>query len=447
MIRIGNGQGFWGDSVDAPKRMLREGPLDYLTLDYLAEVTMSIMQKQRMRHPEHGYATDFVQFIDEVLPELMEKGVRVIANAGGVNPRACQKAILEAAKRQGIKGLRVGIVEGDDILGRLKEMHQKGEQLSHMDSGEGLFEKEREILSANVYMPTMGIVEALDQGAHIVITGRSTDPGLVLGPILHEYKWSHPDQYALGTVAGHILECGAQCTGGNFTSWRDVPDMERIGYPIAEVHEDGRLFITKHDGTGGLVSIDTVSEQLLYEMGNPKGYITPDCVADFSSIQLKQAGPDRVEVFGVKGAAPTPTLKVSLSYLDGYKATGQLTISGPDALDKAKKCADILWARLEHAGFRYETTITEFLGSGVCHEGIVSPQTSAPEIVLRLGVKDSDKAKVNRFGKEIAPLVTSGPPGVTGFAGGRPKAQDIVAYWPALIARDLIPTQVTVTEV
>ena len=446
MIRIGNAQGFWGDSIDAPKRMLREGPLDYLTLDYLAEVTMSIMQKQRMRYPDRGYATDFVAFIDEVLPELIEKKVKVIANAGGVNPRACQQAILEAAKRQGISGLQVGIVEGDDILSNLEALNKMGEPLKNMDTGEPLFSKRREILSANVYMPTQGIVDALDQGAQIVITGRSTDPGLVLGPILHEFKWKTPDQYALGTVAGHILECGAQCTGGNFTNWRDVPDMDRIGYPIAEVHEDGRLFITKHEGTGGLVTVDTVSEQLVYEMGNPQNYITPDCIADFSSIQVSQDGPNRVQISGVKGKAATPTLKVSLSYLEGYKATGQLTISGPDAYEKAKKCADLLWSRLKHAGFTFESQITELLGSGVCHEGIVPVHKDAPEIVLRVGVKDHDKEKVDRFGKEIAPLVTSGPPGVTGFAGGRPKAQEIVAYWPALISRERVPTLVTVTR-
>ena len=447
MIRIGNGQGFWGDSIDAPVRILREGPIDYVTLDYLAEVTMSIMQKQKMKRPETGYATDFVRYIDEVLPELVERNVKVVANAGGVNPRACQKAIMEIARKHGIKNLKVGIVEGDDIMDRLDEFHKMGVTLANMDTGESLFNKKRHILSANVYMPTNGIVEALDKGAQIVITGRSTDPGLVLGPIMHEMKWQSNDKLALGTVAGHILECGAQATGGNFTNWQDVPDMDRIGYPIAEVDEQGGLVITKHDGTGGLVSVDTVSEQLVYEMGDPKHYITPDCIADFSSIKVHQNGPNRVRITGVKGKDKTPTLKVSISYLDGYKATGQLTISGPDALAKAEKCAEVLWSRLKHAGYTYEETLTEYVGSGVCHDGIVPKHHEAPEIILRVGVKDHDRAKVDRFGKEIAPLVTSGPPGVTGFAGGRPKAQEIVAYWPALIPRELIQTHVTIAEV
>lgn len=446
-IRIGNAQGFWGDSVDAPIRMLRGGEVDYITMDYLAEVTMSIMQRQKLKSPDRGYAHDFVAFIDRVLPELMERNVKVIANAGGVNPEACRQAVMDVARKHGVKGLKIGIVTGDDILDRLSEFRDQGEQLKNMDTGEGLFDQERDILSANVYAPTSGIVDALNQGAQIVITGRGTDPGLVLGPIMHEFGWKEWDQMALGTVAGHILECGAQCTGGNFTRWQDVPDMEDIGYPIAEVHEDGKVIITKHESQGGMVTVDTVSEQLLYEMGDPNMYITPDCVADFTTIQLEQEGKDRVRVFGIKGAEDTPFYKVSISYLNGWKASGQLTISGPDALAKARKCADILWHRLKAAGFEYEHTMTEFLGAGVCHEGIVPEATEAPEIVLRVGVKDSDRKKVDRFGKEIAPLVTSGPPGVTGFAGGRPKPAEIVAYWPALMRKELIDLHVTVEEV
>lgn len=445
-IRIGNGQGFWGDSIDAPVNLLRGGPIDYLTLDYLAEVTMSIMQKQRRRSPDRGYASDFVQFIDKVLPELMKGGVKVIANAGGVNPEACQRALVEVAEKHHAKGLKIAIVSGDDIMDRLEELRGKGESLTHLDTGEALFDKPRDILSANVYMPTSGIVEALNQGADIVVTGRSTDPGLVLGPILHEFGWKDWDSLALGTVAGHILECGAQATGGNFTRWQDVPDMANIGYPIAEVSENGDLFITKHQGTGGLVNVATVSEQLVYEMGDPQKYLTPDCVADFSSIRLEQAGTDKVRVFDVKGGPDTPFYKVSISYLKGYKASGQLTISGPDAYAKAKKCADILWQRLENAGAVFEAVETEYLGVGVCHEGMLPPG-DPPEVVLRVGVKDADPKMVERFGKEIAPLVTSGPPGVTGFAGGRPKPQEIVAYWPALVTKKHIQPKVKVLEV
>jgi hypothetical protein len=446
-VRIGNGQGFWGDSIDAPLRLFQGGPIDYVTMDYLAEVTMSIMQKQKLRSPERGYATDFVQFVEEVLPDLKKRGVRILANGGGVNTEACRAAIVESARRQGVTGLRIATVSGDDILNRLDELRDSGEQLAHMETGEGLFDADRKILAANVYMPTDPMVRALDQGADIVITGRCTDPGLVLAPVLHEFKWSSWDGLALGTIAGHILECGAQSTGGNFTRWWEVPDMAAIGYPIAEVSDDGGLVITKHQGTGGMVTVDTVAEQLLYEMGKPDHYITPDCVVDFTSIKIAQDGADRVRVTNVSGGAPTPTLKVSISYLAGYKATGQLVVSGPDALAKAKLCAQIVWDRLASAGCRFDDTHVEFLGVGVVHEGIVPPVEDAPEVVVRLGVKDLDRAKVDRFGKEIAPLVTSGPPGVTGFAGGRPKAQEIVAYWPALIDRNLVAAEVSVVEV
>lgn len=447
-IRIGNGQGFWGDSIDAPVRLLRGGPIDYITMDYLAEVTMSIMQRQKLKSPDRGYAHDFVAFIDKVLPELVERNVKVIANAGGVNPEACQKALMDVAAKHGLKGVKIAIVTGDDILDRLEPFNAQGEKFANMDTGEGLFDQKRHILSANVYAPTTGIVEALDQGAQIVVTGRGTDPGLVLGPMIHEFGWDWADwdKLALGTVAGHILECGAQCTGGNFTNWQDVPDMADIGYPIVEVNDQGDVVITKHDSQGGLVTIDTVSEQLLYEMGDPNDYITPDCVVDFTSIQLEDLGNNRVAVKGVKGKPKTDFYKVSISYLNGFKATGQLTVSGPDAYAKAQKCAEILWARLEAAGYSFADKMTEYLGVGVCHEGI-RHQEDPPEVVLRVGVKDQDRKKVDRFGKEIAPLVTSGPPGVTGFAGGRPKAQEIVAYWPALLRKELIDVHVDVSEV
>lgn len=446
-LRIGNGQGFWGDSVQTPIRMLREGPLDYLTMDYLAEVTMSILQRQKNRTPDRGYATDFVRFIDEVLPEVMEKKVRIIANAGGVNTESCRRRIFEAARRHGLSRVRIGTVSGDDILHRLEELRQEGEEFRHMDTGEGLFDEPRKILAANVYLPTDGMVHALEQGADIVVTGRCTDPGLVLAPLMYEFGWSSEDQLALGTVAGHILECGAQSTGGNFSRWWEVPDMAKIGYPVAEVSSEGDLIITKHEGTGGMVTVDTVAEQLVYEMGNPREFLTPDCIVDFSSIRLEQEGKDRVRVFGVQGSHRTPFLKVSISYLSGYKATGQIVVSGPDAYRKAQLCASVVWDRLKMAGCQFAETREEFLGVGEVHKGIVEPAEDAPEVVLRLGVKDPSRDMVNRFGMEIAPLVTSGPPGVTGFAGGRPKAQQIVAYWPALIRRELIDTVVSVEEV
>jgi hypothetical protein len=448
LVRIANGQGFWGDSIDAPVRLVEAGGIDYLTLDYLAEVTLSIMQKQRRRDPNLGYATDFVDLMRRVLPQLKAKGIRVVANAGGVNPEACRSAVLAVARELGVRGLKIATVTGDDVLARLPEFQAAGLRLANMDTGEGLFDAPREILSANVYLQTQAMVEALDTGADIVLTGRCTDPGLTLAPLIHAFRWGPQDwdRLAAGTIAGHILECGAQCTGGNFTRWWEVPELWNVGYPIAECAEDGTFVITKHLGTGGLVTVDTVSEQLVYEMGDPQHYITPDVVADFTSIHLEQLGPDRVRVSGIRGQPRTPFLKVSGAYLKGYKATGQLVISGPRALEKARLCADIVWQRLRAAGFDYEHTEAEFLGASTVHAGIAPAPADPAEIVLRLSVKDPDRAKVERFGRELAPLVTAGPAGVTGFAGGRPKAQEIVAYWPALLPRERVTWQVSTAE-
>ena len=451
MIRIGNGQGFWGDSVDAPVRLAKEGPLDYLTLDYLAEVTMSIMQKQKRQDPEGkaGYARDFVDLVRRILPEIRDKGVKVIANAGGVNPAACMKAVAEAVKAGGGRGIKVGMVSGDDIMDRLDAIMAEGVSLANMDDGRQLAAIRSQVLSANVYMSAFPIAEALDLGARIVLTGRGTDPGLVLGPMIHEFRWQKEDydRLAAGTVAGHIVECGAQCTGGNFSRWWEVTGWDHLGYPIVEAEGDGSFVVTKHEWTGGLVTVDTIAEQLVYEMGNPAAYVTPDVTADFTSIQLAQAGLDRVAVSSIKGRPATDTYKVSISYLSGYSAVGQLTVSGPQALEKARVAAGALWGRLKRAGLEFDDTHTEFVGAGACHGRIARPASPPVEVVMRVGVKDKDKAKVDRFGKELAPLVTSGPPGITGFAGGRPRVTEVVAFWPALIPKDLVRPQVRVEEV
>ena len=450
-VLIANGQGFWGDSILGPVRLVNEGPLDYLTLDYLAEVTLSIMQKLRSRDPSKGYATDFVKLIDRILPAMMEKGIKVIANAGGVNPHACKDALLAVAKKHGIQGLKVAVVEGDDILADLDTILAAGEELRNMDTGAKLSEVRATVSSANVYMGAFPIAEALAGGAQIVLTGRGTDPGLVLGPMIYEFGWGPEDfdLLAAGTIAGHMVECGAQCTGGNYTDWRTIPDMARIGYPIVEAHPNGSFHIIKHEGTGGRVDVATVTHQLCYEMGDPENYLGPDCRADFTSVSIVEDGPNRVRVDGAKGQAPTDTLKVSISYHEGWKASGQLTVSGPDALDKAKLCEQIVWERLAFDGFEYgpDERFSEFVGSGVCHPGIDGGETPDPcEVVLRMGVRGPDREKVDRFGPELVPLVTSGPPGVTGFAGGRPKATEVVGFWPALMHKRHLTTKVSVFE-
>jgi hypothetical protein len=448
-IRIGNGQGFWGDSVDAPVELLLGGPIDYIGMDYLAEVTLSIMMRQKLKDPKLGYATDFIGFIRRTLPEIQKRNVRILTNAGGLNPRACRARILEVARELGCGGLRVGVVEGDDVHARLRELIAAGHEMANMDTGEPLAPHVAQVMSANAYLGARPVVRALELGAQIVLCGRITDTALALAPMIHEFGWGEEDwdRLAAGTIAGHILECGAQCTGGNFSRFWEVPDLWNVGYPIVEARPDGTFTVTKHAGTGGMVTVDTVSEQLLYEMSNPTAYITPDVTADFSSIRLRQEGPDRVEVSGIQGGPKTPFLKISGSYLAGYKAVGQITVSGPRAVEKAELAADIVWKRLERAGvtFEPEHRITEMVGLGACLPGILAAPADPPEVVLRLGVRDPDRKRVERFGMEIAPLVTAGPPGVTGFAGGRPKPQEVVAYWPALLAREEVEGRIEVT--
>lgn len=450
-ILIANGQGFWGDSILGPVRLVNEGPLDYLTLDYLAEVTMSIMQKLKSRDPSKGYATDFIDMCRRVLPTCREKGIKIIANAGGVNPIACRAALAEVIRELGLTGMKIGIVEGDDILADLKSLIADGEPFLNMDNGQPLEPFLDSVKTANVYIGAEPIVEALQQGADIVITGRATDPSIVLAPLIYEFGWSmdEMDLLAAGTIAGHIVECGAQCTGGNYVHWRDVPDMARIGYPVIEANADGSFVVTKHANTGGLATIETVTSQLVYEMSDPANYITPDCIADFTTIQLKQVGADRVQVSGIKGRPATETYKVSISFHEGYKLISQLTVAGPDAVEKAKLCAKIVFDRVAFDGvtFTEEEKFVEIVGTNVCHAGIAPAPSDPAEVVLRIGARSSDAAKLDRLGIEIVPLVTSGPPGVTGFAGGRPKATEIISYWPALMKKDKVKTRVSVETV
>ena len=451
MIRIANGQGFWGDSLEAPVEQVRRGPIDYLTLDYLAEVTMSILQKQRSRDPKTGYARDFVDMIARVLPDLKARRIRVIANAGGVNPTACKDAVLDAAKRQGIS-VCVATVAGDDIMDRLDAFLARGIELKNMDTGEPLAAVRANVQSANVYFGAWPVVDALAKGAEIVITGRVTDTGLALAPMIHEFGWKADDwnKLSAGTIAGHSIECGAQSTGGNCqVDWETIPHLEDIGYPIIEAEPDGTFCLTKHAGTGGRITVASVKEQLLYEMGDPHAYITPDCVADFTTIHLDQAGPDRVRFSGIRGHAATDSYKVSVSYSAGFKAIGMLVYAWPDAYKKARAADRILRQRLDRLGLRFDAIHTEFVGANACH-GIAAAEPSPEiephlaEVVLRIGVRSENRAAVERFTKEIAPLALNGPPVVTGLGGGRPRVEEIVAYWPALIPKREVTPEVTV---
>jgi hypothetical protein len=450
-ILIASGQGFWGDLIDAPYHQVTRGEIDYLVMDYLAEVTMSILQKQKNKNPELGYARDLPDLMQRILPVCIEKNIKVITNGGGVNPVSCAGEILKRADQIGIRELKIAVVSGDDILPEINNIIDTGCLLNNMETGESIVDYKDRLLSANVYFGAFPIVESLEKGADIVITGRTTDTGLTLAPMICEFKWDK-DSYDLlsaGTIAGHILECGAQSTGGNFLGdWQSIRNFDDIGFPIAEAFPNGEVIITKHADTGGRVSFDTVAEQLVYEIGNPEEYITPDCVADFTSIELEDLGSDRVRVFNAKGKKETEFYKVSCSYHAGYSASGSLTYSWPQALTKARAADTILRKRLKNLNLDFDEIRSEYIGYNSTHGPLAEEidEDKINEIMLRIGVRSGDREAVNRFGKEIAPLILTGPPSVTGFAGGRPRPSEVISYWPALIPKELVTPEVKIME-
>ena len=442
MIRIANGQGFWGDWLDAPVRLVEQGPLDYLTLDYLAEVTMSILQKQRRQDPELGYARDFPPLIGRLAKKLRERNVKVIANAGGVNPVACARAVRKAAPN-----LKVAVVLGDDVFPRLGELIGKGCEMRNLDTGRPITEILDRILAANAYLGAFPLAEALATGADVVIGGRYADPALAMAPMIQRFGWGEADwdKLAGGAVAGHLIECGAQVTGGNCQAgWQGIPGLADIGYPIVEAEPDGSFTLTKHPGTGGVVNAAAVKEQLVYEIGDPRRFTTPDCIADFTTIRLREAGPDRVRVSGVRGGPQPHNLKLSISYAAGWKAAGTLVYTWPDALAKARSADAIVRERLAKLGLEFDGIHTEYFGVNACLGPAAPPNPDPPEVQLRIAVRGQKRAHVDRFTREMIPLVLSGPPGATGYGEGRPRVREIVAYWPALVPREEIRTQVEV---
>jgi hypothetical protein len=390
--------------------------------------------------------------IERGAKEIVERKVKVVANAGGVNPEACGDAVAAALARAGYAGrLKIGVVTGDNILGRLDNLIASGIELRNMDTGEPLSSIRARVRSANVYLGAFPIAEALRQGADIVVTGRCSDVALSLGPSIHEFGWKSGDWdlLAAGVVGGHVIECGAQATGGNCqVDWETTPDFAGIGYPILEAEPDGRFAIAKHPGTGGRVTVAGVTEQLVYEIGDPRAYLTPDVVADFTTIQLKQAGPDRVQFWGIAGRPATAFYKVSISYAAGFKAVGTMTYGWPDAYKKAKMAAEILRTRLDRLGLAFAAVHSEFVGANACHGEMLSgePSPDLAEVTLRMGVRGPDAAAVERFTRELAPLALNGPPVVTYPASGKPKVEEIVAYWPTLIPKTEVRAVVKVMD-
>lgn len=447
-VRIGNGCGFWGDNLDAPILLAEQGRLDYLTLEYLAELTMSILAIQKQRDPQAGFAADFLDVLERLVPTLKaQPGLKIVTNAGGMNPAACAAKARALLEKAGLSPRKVAVVSGDDLLPRLDQLLSEGHPLTNLDTGEPLSTVRARVVSANAYLGARPIVAALQQGAAIVVTGRVADASLTVAPAVHEFGWGWNDwdRLAAGTVAGHLIECGAQATGGLWCNWQEAPDLGNVGYPIAEMEASGDFRITKPAGSGGRVNVETVSEQLLYEVGDPAAYLTPDVVADFTSVSLEETERDVVQVRKSHGKPATDTYKVSIAYRDGYSSSGTLVIFGPDAPAKARQCGEMLLQRLRRAGVELEHSYIECLGAGDCVPGVGAKRKTnePPEVVLRVSVRDSRRAAVERFTKEFAPLVTSGLPGVTGYTTGRPPVREVFAYWPALIAKSAVEAKVT----
>lgn len=442
-MRIGNACGFWGDNIDAPADLAAAGRLDVLTLEYLAELTMSILALLKARDSQAGYATDFLDVLKRLTPHLLaQKKLQIVTNAGGMNPAACAARARSILDEAGLTGRRVATVSGDDVLPRLDDLIAAGHPFLNLDTGEPLATIRPKVVSANAYLGARPIADALAGGADIVITGRVADAALILGPAVHRFgwQWDDWDRLCAGITAGHLIECGAQATGGLWINWAQT-QLANVGYPIVDMDADGTFRLTKPEGTGGAVNVETASEQLLYEVGDPASYLTPDVIADFSSPRLRQIGPDLVEVAGCRGKPATDSYKVSIAYRDGFASSGTLVIAGPKAADKARACGEMLLARLAHAGAKPAHSLIECLGAGDSLPGVLG-RCDPPEVVLRVAVRDPDRKKVERFTKEFAPLVTSGPAGVTGYTTGRASVREAFAYWPALVSKDVVRAEV-----
>lgn len=443
-VRIGCHSGFWGDTETAAVQLVRHGNVDYLVSDYLAEVTMSIMAAQKMRNPQLGYATDFVQVVMAPLArEIAEKKIKVITNAGGVNPQACRDAVLKACEAAGVT-LKVAVVLGDDLLPRVDEL--RGLDIREMDTGAELPAK---IVSMNAYLGGFPIARALAEGADVVITGRCVDSAVTLGALIHAFGWTMDDhdKLAAGTLCGHIIECGAQCNGGNFTDWRLVPDYDEMGFPVAEVEADGAFVLGKPDGTGGLITTATVAEQMLYEIGDPRAYMVPDVVCDFTQATYAQVGKDRVRVTGAKGRPPTDTYKVSTTWPDGYKLSTIFMLGGREAVAKGQASADAIIKKTRRM-FReknmgdYRDLSIEIIG-GEATYGPHARTTESREVVVKIAAKHDQKEALGLLGREIAPMATGGVVGMTGsFGAGRASPSPVIRMFSCLVPKTEVPVTI-----
>jgi hypothetical protein len=450
-VTLGTGLAFWGDNLIPSREMVQRAEIDYLCCDHLAELTMSILAKQRSRDEERGYTADIVPLLGEVLPACREKGIRVISNAGGVNPSACARRIVALCQELGLQGTKVAVVTGDDIMGRIDELMASGVEFANMDTGQPLSAVRARVTNANVYTGADGIVEALERGADIVLCGRVTDMALYLGPMRHELGWPADDWDHLGPGAGvaHCAECGGQVTGGLFSGgWQDMPRLESIGYPVTTIYENGEAVLSKTPDSGGGVTVATVAEQLVYEVLDPGSYLTADVTADLTDIRLEQAGPDQVRISGVRGRAAPGTLKVNMGYRAGFVGEAQFTYTWPDAYKKAQAGIALLERRLANVDFISDEVRIEYLGHNSMWGSGVIAEPDDPElveIVVRYAARCRTDRDARKVYTESVPLYNNGPAGASGI-GTRPAIKELFGLWPCLVPRELIETRVDLVE-